>query len=106
MYYCQSDAETIEHAKAQHCIAREMPVGSELPQMYLGIVRVPVEYTADQERALSWRNRERGIDDAIKNADSVRACPECGYPAPPWRLDCRVCGFKMGRVALDASSDQ
>ncbi len=98
VYLCVSDAETIEHAKAGHCIAREMPHKSELPMMVLGRPSELIVQTPSQEKALAWVTRERGIDDAIKNADAPRNCPECGYPAQNWREACRVCNFEIGRV--------
>lgn len=97
MFFCTTDHETIEHAKAGHCIARELPDENELPVTYLGEpVNVPVT-TPEQQEADKWTGRERAIDDSIKNADADRACPKCNYPAPRWRLACRVCGFEMGR---------
>jgi hypothetical protein len=98
VHFCVSDEETIAHAKAGHCIAREVPYNSELPAVYVGMPKSVSERTPQQEQAAKWSMRERGIDDSIKNADSVRACPKCDFPAPPWRISCRVCGFEMGRI--------
>ena len=98
VYLCLTDVETIAHAKTGDCIAREMPDGSELPQMILGRPANPVEPTEAQTLALRWSHRERGIDDAIKNSDAIRCCPKCGFSAPHWRVECRVCGFEIGRV--------
>jgi hypothetical protein len=98
VFFCTTDEETIEHAKAGHCIARELPDEKELPHVYVGQPKnVPVP-TLEQEEAGKWFGRERAIDDSIKNADAERSCPECNYPAPRWRETCRVCGFKMGRA--------
>ena len=97
VFFCKTDGETIEHAKAGHCIARELPDEQHLPHVYLGEPKnVPVP-TPEQEEAAEWFGRERAIDDSIKNADADRACPKCTYPAPRWRVTCRVCGFEMGR---------
>jgi hypothetical protein len=54
--------------------------------------------TPTQIEAEAWINRERAIDDAIQNADSIRSCPKCHFPAPPWRVACRVCGDQFGRL--------
>src|SRR5437868_7072389 len=98
VFFCKSDEETIEHAKAGRCIAREIPNENELPQVYVGQPKNPAVPTPEQEKAAEWFRRERGIDDSIKNAGADRSCPKCNYPAPRWRETCRVCGFKMGRA--------
>ncbi len=67
--------------------------------MYLGRPTNVPPRTESQDRALEWTHRERGIDDALKNIDAPRCCPECNYPAQRWRTTCRVCGFEVGRVA-------
>jgi hypothetical protein len=97
VYLCVTDLETIEHAKAGHCIARECPHETELPAMVIGRPDVPTEFTKAQEAALERLHRESGIDDSIRNIDAPRCCPKCQFPAPPWRVSCRVCGFEMGR---------
>lgn len=100
VYLCETDAETQAHARAGHCIARELPDASEVRAVYLGLARELPPETPEQAEAGRRRLRERGIDDAIKNAGrSSRSCPECQYPAPDWRVSCRVCGFEFGRVA-------
>jgi hypothetical protein len=99
VFYCTTDEETIAHAKAGHCIAREMPDEAEMPAVYIGQPSNVEPMTQAQTEALQWRRRESGVDDSIMNAEtSARACPKCQYPAPDWRLSCRVCGFEMGRV--------
>jgi hypothetical protein len=98
VYFCFTDSETIEHAKAGHCIAREMPDRTELPRVFVGRPKYPIETTPSQQAASETAQRERGIDDAIRNArDANRCCSECGYPAPDWRVKCRICGFEFGR---------
>jgi hypothetical protein len=98
VHFCDSDEQTIAHAKAGHCIARELPNADELPAIYVGMPKeLPVQ-TREQTAAAEWFSRERGIDDSIRNADSIRCCPECNFPAPPWRVSYRVCGFEMGRL--------
>ena len=110
VYYCTTDAETVAHAEAGHCIAREVPDASEVPAVYIGEPngrpsRSP-PWTPQQSEAARLRVRERGIDDAIRNAPiSTRCCPSCQYPAPDWRVSCRVCGFEFGRVVAGGSAD-
>ncbi len=36
VHYCTTDAETIAHAKAGHCIAREMPDIAGMRAVYMG----------------------------------------------------------------------
>lgn len=103
VHFCTTDAETVAHAQAGHCIAREMPDSSEMRAVYVGQpVGLPPE-TPQQAEARRLMLRERGVDDAIKNArSSSRCCPQCQYPAPDWRVSCRVCGFEFGRVLADS----
>ena len=98
VFFCKTDQETIAHAKAGHCIAREVPDEKELPSVIVGKPENPPVRTLRQEEAAQWFGRERAIDDSIRNADSDRSCPKCNYPAPAWRVTCRICGFKMGRI--------
>lgn len=99
VYFCSTDRETIEHARSGHCIAREMPDNSELPSIYVGQPHEAPTITAQQEEASLLERRERGVDDSIKNALlSTRCCPRCLYPAPDWRVECRVCGYAIERV--------
>lgn len=90
---------TVAHARAGHCIARELPDESELPVMFLGQPAAEeMESTLAQEGAWGWSARESAIDDSIRNAPAAaRARPRCSYPAPAWRAICQVCGFEMGR---------
>ncbi len=106
VFFCESDEETIAHAHAGHCVARELPDASELPRAYLGQPAVRPPATPEQTRAGLWNVRERAVNDAIKNARrSTRHCPQCHYPTPDWRLSCRVCGFEFGRVESGGGSD-
>ena len=82
VYFCSTDAETIAHARVGNCIAREMPDAAELPRVYVGQPVGLPPVTPQQEEARRFMLRERGVDDAIKNARrSSRYCPRCGYPA-------------------------
>ena len=101
VFFCTTDEETIEHAKAGHCIARELPDEQQLPRVYVGKPKnVPIP-TREQVEAAKLFVRERAIYDSIKHADTDRSCPKCNYPAPRWRVTCRVCGFEMGRQLGD-----
>ena len=105
-YLCSTDADTIAHAHAGHCIAREMPDASELPHVYVGQPVGQPQITPQQEEARRAMLRERGVDDAIKNAQrSSRCCPRCRFPAPDWRVACRVCGFEIGRAVTSVRQD-
>ncbi len=98
VYYCATDAETIAHARAGHCVAREMPIRAELPPVIVGRV-APVAHTSEQQAASKAAHRERGIDTLLQGraASCTRDCPECGYPVPGFRRSCYVCGFEVGR---------
>jgi hypothetical protein len=100
VYLCTTDSETIAHARAGDCIAREMPDSSEAQRLYLGKPEFPEPpATPRQIAAAPLIDREVAIDDAIENVRySTRSCPRCEYPAPDWRVCCRVCGFHFGRV--------
>jgi hypothetical protein len=102
VHFCKTDEETIAHARAGDCIAREYPDASGQGRVILGKpshVERATPLTLEQEEAARMRQRELGVDDAIKNVDrSARTCPQCKYPAPDWRTTCRVCGFAIGRV--------
>ena len=99
VYYCATDAETIAHARAGHCIAREVPHRSELPSVILGRA-APLERTAEQQAAAQLARREHGIDTLLRGGveGCARDCPACGYPVPGFRRSCYVCGFEVGRV--------
>jgi predicted amidophosphoribosyltransferase len=101
VHWCRTDEETLAHARAGHCIAREIPDGSELPAIVLGEPAEPMRPTPSQELASEWTRRERGVDDAIVNIAAARVCPACGYPAPRWRTACRVCEGKLERLTDD-----
>jgi hypothetical protein len=100
VFFCDTDADTIAHAQAGHCIARELPDPDGLPSIIVGRPSNPIEPTIEQLQVQALWARERGIDDSIANAmSSTRSCQKCGYPAPDWRKTCRVCGFEMGRTS-------
>lgn len=106
VYFCETDSETIAHARLDHCIARELPDASELPRVVLGQPGIRSPITPEQDQAGQWNVRERAVDDAIRNARrSSRSCPRCDYPAPDWRVSCRVCGFEFGRVLSGGGTD-
>lgn len=100
VYLCRSDEETLSHAIANHCIAREEPDDSEMPAMIIGRPARPPELSLRQADALRWRRREHGIAQAIASipAMTARRCPDCSYPVPDWRVSCYVCDRELGRA--------
>jgi hypothetical protein len=101
VYFCATDAETIDHARAGHCIAREEPHRSELSRLIVGRATVSAEPTERQRRALELRRREHGITLLVNSGrlqGATRPCPECSYPVPGFRKSCCVCGFEVGRA--------
>lgn len=100
VYFCASDEETLEHARAGHCIAREEPDRSELPRLVIGRLVKPLpEPTDEQKRALWLRHREHGIDILLNGRLDApsRPCADCAYPVPNFRKSCYVCGLELGR---------
>jgi hypothetical protein len=100
VYFCRTDAETIAHAVAGHCVARERPHSSEFGPMILGRPAVPYEPTPAQARAREVARREGGIDSLLNGRllGSERECPRCAYPVPEFRKTCYVCGMEVGRT--------
>src|SRR6187431_704151 len=87
VYYCRTDEETLRHARAGHCIAREEPHPGELPRLVIGTPDESSVPTPEQEQARAWSRREDGIADALNNGpvEGDRDCPQCGYPVPGYR---------------------
>jgi hypothetical protein len=98
VYFCTADEQTLTHARAGHCIAREIPDDSDLPGIYLGRPTHVPKPTPEEVEAQRLSQREEGIKDALKNLNAPRSCPRCHYPAPSWRTVCRVCGLHIGRA--------
>jgi hypothetical protein len=48
VFLCSTAEETLNHARAGHCVAREIPDSSELPTMYLGRPRNVPPWTPEQ----------------------------------------------------------
>jgi hypothetical protein len=65
--FCRTDEETLRHARAGHCIAREEPHGGELPELVIGTPHPPSAITPEQKLASAWHLRENGIADALNN---------------------------------------
>jgi len=101
-----NDEETLGHARAGHCVARELPDESELPVTYLGEpTNVPQE-TPQQEEAWRTSRRELEIDKALKNLSAPRCCPKCDYPVPSWRTTAGFVGLRLGvwrRVGIEVN---
>lgn len=104
VYFCKTDQETIDHARAGHCIARLMPDSSELPPKISAFGRTDKIFEApkaspSQLEAQAWAMRENGINDFIQDApQAVRSCPVCRFPVLGWRKRCHVCRSEIGRV--------
>jgi hypothetical protein len=61
VFFRTTDEETIAHARAGHCIAREVPDQSEFPRVVvIGQPSRPAEYTPEQQKAWKWNARESG----------------------------------------------
>lgn len=96
VFWCSSDEETLRHARAGHCIAREQPHPAACSPIVIGRPEF-VPPTDEQRAADAWIRRERGIDDALKTLERASVdCVGCGYPMPAWRKTCKVCGRTMG----------
>jgi hypothetical protein len=92
--------ETLAHARAGHCVAREVPDESELPAIVLGRPSIPIEPSPEQRAALKQMARERAIDDILawNLSDYSRCSPTCNFPVPDFRSTCRVCNTHLGRI--------
>jgi hypothetical protein len=99
VYFCRTDQETLRHARAGHCIAREEPAEGECGEAVLGIPEESSLPTPEQELANQWRLREQGISEVLNHGpfEGERDCPRCAYPVPGFRKTCYVCGFELGR---------
>ena len=100
VFFCTTAAETLAHARAGRCIAREIPHASELPQTYVGRPEPALPpRTAEQRRALELVHREQGIEILLNGRleSSSRDCDICGYPVPDFRKSCYVCRNAVGR---------
>jgi len=92
VHFCATDAETIAHARAGHCIARARPVLSENGE---GIVlRTLGEPAIDSEDVdadtLTWW--EDHVDQVIGDVQATtRECPRCRYPVATFRRTCLMC---------------
>lgn len=100
VFFCSSDAETIAHVRAGHCIAREEPHSSELPSLVVGQGELVPHHTDRQRRALALTQREQGINRVINGrmTGDTRDCPQCGFPVQTFRKTCYVCGADVGRA--------
>jgi hypothetical protein len=97
VYFCRTDEETLRHARAGHCIAREEPGPEECGYIVVGVSEEPSTTTPEQELATQWFRRERGIAYVINHDpfEGERDCPRCHYPMPGFRETCFVCGFEF-----------
>ena len=99
VFYCRTDEETIRHAKAGHCIARETP--DLLDSVMVGMPADPVPEREERCR------REAGIDVAIRHVrESTWECPGCGFPVADWADSCAVCEKVVGRKPVRGLEDR
>jgi hypothetical protein len=104
VYFCKTDQETIDHARAGHCIARLTPDSSELPPKISAFGRTNKVFeapkpSASQLEAQAWAMRESGITDFVQDTSVAgRNCPSCGFPVPGARKRCHVCKMEIGRA--------
>jgi predicted amidophosphoribosyltransferase len=100
VYFCASDEETLAHARAGHCIAREEPHHAEMGFVIGRMMAAhPPEVVAQQSLVTARRRREHGINVLLGGRLDVpsRPCPDCVYPVPTFRDSCYVCGRVLGR---------
>jgi hypothetical protein len=101
VFFCETDAEALGHARAGHCIAKPMPdlSGLSATSLVLGRPKVPATKPTPQERRLEREaGREAAKTRALEDIEyASRACPRCGYPCVDWLRICEVCGLEIGR---------
>ena len=97
VYFCATDAETLERAAAGACIAREEPAAEELPQPRLMGRQRPGLLSERHAEATQRARAEEGIREVIASGIDERRCPDCGWPVPRFRVSCYVCGLEVGR---------
>ncbi len=74
---------------------------------FLGPTRLMERWQARQARGADTRPRtvhpETYEKRLAEDADvSTRSCPICGQPCPAWRVECRRCGYPLGRATKEA----
>lgn len=107
VYHCETDDETIRHARAGHCVARAEPAERGERDHVMGILGMVEPRSSEDRGALEWSMRERGIQAAISEqlTGEERSCVKCHYPVPDWRKTCFVCGYLVGyRIQSDDSA--
>ena len=97
VFLCDTDAATLSHARAGHCIVRR-GFGRPVPLAYKEIGPQPVMAPEDQavlDAARAESRRQKALE--CLNCSS-RFCPDCGYPCPDWEECCYVCSLNLGAV--------
>lgn len=100
VHFCATDEETLAHARAGHCVARQEADRTGMP-MVIGRAIGPLPDDTERLcRSVAGDRREHGIDMLLKGGlDSPsRPCPNCIYPVPNFRKSCYVCGTILGRA--------
>ena len=99
VYYCETDAEMIQHAEAGHCVARQMP---GLPK---SMANGRPELSREDREALMREHIEDAKARALARIGKTTArCSQCGFPEG--ELGCSVCGvaeyYKQIQSRLDS----
>ncbi|HEX4646536.1 MAG TPA: hypothetical protein VH598_13115 [Verrucomicrobiae bacterium] len=98
VFFCQTDAEALDHAKRGNCVALPRHTGEGVPLTWVGMVGRRIE-PPDVAAARHAYNRDNTITAALQAFSySSRFCPECGFPVPDWYESCMVCGYKIGKI--------
>ncbi len=102
VFWCETDADALEHAQAGHCIAKPTPDLSGLPAagfVILGKPKVPPRKPTREELLLTQEaSREGAKTRALQDIEyASRTCPRCGYPCADWLRTCGVCGVRIDR---------
>ena len=88
VFFCSMDEETITHARAGDCIAREMPEDNSRNMIIIG--RPSIEEIREDILREHYTRKEKAVDEAI-NLNSIFSCSKCGYPKKDELSACEVC---------------
>ncbi len=103
VYYCETDAEMIQHAEAGHCVARQLP---GLPKFIAnGWPELAPNISREDRDALMHEHIEGAKARALEDVGKTKVrCPQCGFPEA--ELGCSVCGvaehYKQVQSRLDS----
>jgi hypothetical protein len=95
VFLCDTDAATLSHACAGHCIVRR-GFGRPVLLAYKELGPEPV-IAPEEQAVLDAARAEYRRQKALERLNcSSRFCPECGYPCPDWEGYCYVCQRHLG----------